>query len=65
MRAIEVCKPGAFIGGYWVTLIQSYVEPKGYSVVRDFVRDLHMALVKCCMTNRMLCILVNQGQAWN
>lgn len=35
MRAIEVVRPGAFLGdiGY---AIQSYVETKGFSVVRDF-----------------------------
>lgn len=35
MRGIEIVRPGAFTGdiGY---AIQSYVEPKGFSVVRDF-----------------------------
>jgi methionyl aminopeptidase len=35
MRAIEIVRPGAHLGdiGY---AIQSYVEPKGFSVVRDF-----------------------------
>lgn len=35
LQAIEVCKPGAFVGDIGHA-IQSYVEPKGYSVVRDF-----------------------------
>lgn len=47
MRGIEVVRPGAFTGdiGY---AIQSYVEPKGFSVVRDFCghglgKDFHTA----------------------
>lgn len=35
MRAIDVVKPGATTGDIGHS-IQSYVEPKGYSVVRDF-----------------------------
>lgn len=35
MRAIDVVKPGAFTGDIGHA-IQSYVEPQGYSVVRDF-----------------------------
>ncbi len=47
MRGIEICKPGATFGDVGHA-IQSYVEPKGYSVVRDFCghglgRIFHMA----------------------
>lgn len=35
MRGIEVVRPGAFLGDIGHA-IQSFVEPKGYSVVRDF-----------------------------
>ncbi len=35
MRAIDLVKPGATLGDIGHA-IQSYVEPKGYSVVRDF-----------------------------
>lgn len=47
MRGIEICKPGATFGDVGHA-IQSYVEPKGYSVVRDFCghglgRVFHMA----------------------
>lgn len=47
MRGIELCKPGATFGDVGHA-IQSYVEPKGYSVVRDFCghglgRVFHMA----------------------
>ncbi len=47
MRAIEVVRPGAFTGDIGHA-IQSYVEPKGYSVVRDFCghglgKDFHTA----------------------
>ncbi len=35
MRGIEVVRPGAFTGDIGHA-IQSFVEPKGYSVVRDF-----------------------------
>jgi len=47
MRGIEMVKPGATFGDVGHA-IQSYVEPKGYSVVRDFCghglgRVFHMA----------------------
>ncbi len=35
MRAIDIVKPGTTLGDIGAA-IQSYVEPKGYSVVRDF-----------------------------
>lgn len=35
MRGIEVVRPGAYLGDIGHA-IQSFVEPKGYSVVRDF-----------------------------
>src|SRR5690606_6241113 len=35
MRAIEIVRPGATLGDIGHA-IQSYVEPKGFSVVRDF-----------------------------
>jgi methionyl aminopeptidase len=47
MRGIEVVRPGAFTGDIGHA-IQSYIEPKGFSVVRDFCghglgRDFHTA----------------------
>ena len=61
MRAINLLKPGLKLGdiGYE---IQSFVEKKGYSVVRDFCGH---GIVQHFTNHQMFCIMEEEIQGWS